>query len=84
MQPEGNPLDYHEVIVVQILDNETISLNRATSKKPSQPPQVLAQDKAIGATHFIVDKEDLRKFFELAKLDPQQIVRNQNLYEYAP
>lgn len=84
MQPEGNPLAYHEVIVVQICDNETISLNRSSSRKKPQSPEVLAQDKSTGATHFIVLPQDLRAFFRLAMLDPQQIVRNPWLYENAP
>lgn len=84
MVPEGNPLEYHEVVVVQILDNDTISLNRASTKKQPTEPQVLVQDKATGATHFIVGKQDLRAFFRLAKLDPTQIVRNPWLYESAP
>lgn len=84
MVPEGNPLEYHEVVVVQILDNDTISLNRASSRKRPMEPQVLAQDKANGATHFIVGKQYLRAFFRLAKLNPAQIVRNPWLYENAP
>lgn len=83
MNPEGNPLTYQEVVVVQIMDNETISLNRATSKKPPTEVQVLAQDKDAGATHFIVGAKDLREFFKLAGLDPAQIVRNPWLYENA-